>query len=424
MATTLLPKAQIGVKKKTISTSVLRELKPEKGIGIEKGTKKESYLVKLERIRDFFLTKYNNDALTFRQNLKRRQEEKRRVREEAIEKKKKAKEESKSSLLPKLKTPATLKSIFSSIGNFLLFLAGGILFNKFNALEPLLMGISKSLEAIGAGVQIFANVVGEITNFIDSSYKGYDKIKKQISNITGLSEEQVADFAGKLNKVINGTIIAALAVLRGLPRLMRMRKPPITPSTTTNILRSGQSGIAGGLNPKYANAIGGQKTGIDLVKGTRTIGGKVVSAQSASRYTQSVTRFISGKANAGDMLRLLRRGFFKPFAKFSLKGLKVLPFGIGAFIDFIIQYFVFKEPAGRAAFKAIGAGLFGFLGTLIGGPFALFTGIGGAMLGDVAGSLLYDAIFSRSTAPSAIDEYTSYDQVTDTYTTVIQPIRS
>ena len=411
MATTLLPKAQIGVKKKTISTSVLRELKPEKGIGIEKGTKKESYLVKLERIRDFFLTKYNNDKLTFRQNLKRRQEEKRRVREEAIEKKKKAKKESKSSLLPKLKTPATLKSIFSSIGNFLLFLAGGILFNKFNALEPLLMGISKSLEVIGAGVQIFANVVGAITDFIDLSYKGYDKIKKQISNITGLSEEQVADFAGKLNKVINGTIIAALAVLRGLPRLMRMRKPPITSTPTTNIPRSGQF-------------MGGRRTGIDLVKGTRTIGGKVVSAQSASRYTASVTRFISGKANAGDMLRLVRRGFFKPFAKFSLKGLKVLPFGIGAFIDFIIQYFVFKEPAGRAAFKAIGAGLFGFLGTLIGGPFALFTGIGGAMLGDVAGSLLYDAIFSRSTVPSAIDEYTSYDQVTDTYTTVIQPIRS
>ena len=41
------------------------------------------------------------------------------------------------------------------------------------------MGISKSLEVIGAGVQIFANVVGAITDFIDSSYKGYDKIKKQ-----------------------------------------------------------------------------------------------------------------------------------------------------------------------------------------------------------------------------------------------------
>ena len=412
MATKLLPAAKIGVKKKTISTSVLRELKPEKGIGIERGTKKESYLLRLERIRDFFLEKYNNDALTFRQNLKRRQEEKRRVREEAIEKKKKAEKESKSSLLPKLKTPATLKSIFSSIGNFLLFLAGGILFNKFNALEPLLMGISKSLEVIGAGVQIFANVVGEITNFIDSSYKGYDKIKKQISNITGLSEEQVADFAGKLNKVINGTIIAALAILRGLPRLMRMRKPPTTPSKPPT------------SSTTLSRMTGGSNTGIDYRRGYTPSGQPLRSGRSISRFNNSMARYLKGTADPGDMLRLLRRGFFKPFAKFSLKGLKVLPFGIGAFIDFLIQYFVFKEPAGRAAFKAIGAGLFGFLGTLIGGPFALFTGAGGALLGDAAGSLLYDAIFSRSTAPSAIDEYTSYDQVTDTYTTVIQPIRS
>ena len=91
-------------------------------------------------------------------------------------------------------------------------------------------------------------------------------------------------------------------------------------------------------------------------------------------------------------MRLVRRGFFKPFAKFTLnsKALKVLPFGIGSFIDFLIQYFVFKEPAGRAAFKAIGAGLFGFLGTLLGGPFALFTGTAGAIAGDWAGGRLYD----------------------------------
>jgi len=431
MATTLLPKAQIGVKKKTISTSVLRELKPEKGIGIEKGTKKESYLVKLERMRDFFLTKYNNDKLTFRQNLKRRQEEKRRVREEEIEKKKKAKKESKSSVLPKLKTPATLKSIFSSIGNFLLFLAGGILFNKFNALEPLLMGISKSLEVIGAGVQIFANVVGEITNFIDSSYKGYDKIKKQISNITGLSEEQVADFAGKLNKVINGTIIAAMAVLRGLPRLIRMRKPPTptsTPSTTS-------SRSFTGLNSQRYRSPGQTRAGssfeLEQLRKTRTkfysaTGSRNVSSASMGKFNASLSRYMSGKANTGDMLRLVRRGFFKPFAKFTLnsKALKILPFGIGAFIDFLIQYFVFKEPAGRAAFKAIGAGLFGFLGTLLGGPFALFTGIGGAMLGDAAGGSLYDALFSGTTYQSGIDQYTTYDQVTETYITAIQPIRS
>jgi len=418
MATTLLPKAQIGVKKKTISTSVLRELKPEKGIGIEKGTKKESYLVKLERIRDFFLTKYNNDKLTFRQNLKRRQEEKRRVREEAIEKKKKAKKESKSSLLPKLKTPATLKSIFSSIGNFLLFLAGGILFNKFNALEPLLMGISKSLEVIGAGVQIFANVVGAITDFIDSSYKGYDKIKKQISNITGLSEEQVADFAGKLNKVINGTIIAAMAVLRGLPRLMRMRKPPNKPPTSSTTSSTTISRMRGGSN-----------TGIDYRRGYTPSGQRLRSGPSISRYNNSMAKYLKGTADPGDMARLFRRGFFKPFAKFTLnsKALKVLPFGVGSFIDFLIQYFVFKEPVGKAAFKSIGAGLFGFLGTILGGPFALFTGIGGAMLGDAAGGLLYDAIFGEkmnTKSSYGLDEQASYDQVTETYITAIQPIRS
>ena len=415
MTTTLLPKAQIGVKKKTISASVLRELKPEKGIGIEKGSKKESYVTKLETIRDFFLKKYESDVFSFRQRLKMRQDEKRRIREERIEEKKKTKKESKSSLVPKFKTPGLFKDIFSSIGNFLLFLSGGIIFNNFLDLEKSFAVIVKSLDVIGGTIKLFASAVSGITDFIDSAYKGYDKMTKQISDITGLSEEQINDFLGKFNKVINGTIIAAMAVLRGLPRIMRMRKPPITSTPTTNIPRSGQFGR-------------GMKTGIDLTKGTRTIGGKVVSAKSASRYTASVTRFISGKANAGDMMRLVRRGFFKPFAKFTLnsKALKILPFGIGAFIDFLIQYFVFKEPAGRAAFKAIGAGLFGFLGTLLGGPFALFTGIGGAMLGDAAGGMLYDAIFgakfNSQVVYGGLDEQASYDQITETTITAIQPI--
>ena len=38
--TTLLPKSRIGIKKTTINKSVLRELKPEKGIGIEKDPRK------------------------------------------------------------------------------------------------------------------------------------------------------------------------------------------------------------------------------------------------------------------------------------------------------------------------------------------------------------------------------------------------
>ena len=99
------------------------------------------------------MTKYKNDKDTFRQNLKRRQDEKRRIREEAIEEKENLKKESKSNLLPKFKTPTLLKDIFSSIGNFLLFLAGGVIFNAFGGIETLLKGVSKTLEVIGSTVQ-------------------------------------------------------------------------------------------------------------------------------------------------------------------------------------------------------------------------------------------------------------------------------
>ena len=434
MTTTLLPKARIGVKKTTISASVLRELKPEKGTEIEKGSKKESYLAKLEAVRDFFLTKFKTDKITFREKLKRRQDEKRRVREEAIEKKKKEKKESKSKTAKYgIKTPATLKDIFSSIGNFLLFLAGGVIFNAFGGLEKSLKAIEKSLDFIGGTVQIFANVVEAITNFIDASYKGYDEIKKQISNITGLSEEQVADFAGKLNKLINGVLIASLIVLRGLPAFLKAKgKTPSTPTTTTTSSLNRNRVRAGSTNVQY-NTRAGSSFELQQLRKTRTkfysaTGLRNVSNASMGRFNDSMARYITGKANSGDMLRLLRRGFFKPFAKFALnsKALKILPFGIGSFIDFLIQYFVFKEPIGRAAFKSIGAGLFGFIGGLLGGPFAVFTGLGGALIGDVAGGMLYDAIFgakfNSQVVYGGLDEQASYDQITETTITAIQPI--
>ena len=134
------------------------------------------------------------------------------------------KAESKSSLLPKLKTPATLKSIFSSIGNFLLFLGGGLLFNKFFDLEKGLMGVAKILPAIGKGIEFIASVVGAVTNFIDSSVKGYDNFMKSFENITGIKKEDVEKFLEDFKFVINGSVIAALAVLRSLPGIIKGRR--------------------------------------------------------------------------------------------------------------------------------------------------------------------------------------------------------
>ena len=65
-------------------------------------------------------------------------------------------------------------------------------------------------------------------------------------------------------------------------------------------------------------------------------------------------------------------------------------------MDFALNYFVFKEPIGRAAFKAIGAGIGlwigGALGTLIPFPF-VGTAIG-TFLGGMGG------IFGSAAAPS------------------------
>ena len=88
---------------------------------------------------------------------------------------------------------------------------------------------------------------------------------------------------------------------------------------------------------------------------------------------------------------------------------KRIPF-IGALIDFALNYFVFKEPLGRSAFMAIGAGvgawIGGMLGTLIPVPFvgtAIGTFLGG-MGGDKLGGFIYDGIFASKETPDPLKD--------------------
>ena len=52
--------------------------------------------------------------------------------------------------------PNPIQDIFSSIGNFLLFLGGGILFNRFADLEKGLLAVEKILPAIQKGIEIIS----------------------------------------------------------------------------------------------------------------------------------------------------------------------------------------------------------------------------------------------------------------------------
>ena len=107
------------------------------------------------------------------------------------------------------------------------------------------------------------------------------------------------------------------------------------------------------------------------------------------------------------LTRTFNRIFLKIFGRAGTKILKafvkpitdrvnVVPF-IGPIISFLINWLVFKQPPGRAAFKAVGAGLGMFLAGTAGSVIpVLGTWVGaalGGIVGDWIGGAFYDLLF-------------------------------
>ena len=220
MAPKLLPAAKIGIKKKTISADSIRPNSPkeEKPLAIGASEKSSNREILLS-IKDFITAKFKRGVSSF--TMKRRQKQKERIeaREKKIEDK-----EGKLKLGNLIKPPKFIKNIFDNITNFLLFVAGGILFNILG-LEKSLTAIEKTLEIIGKGVEIFASIVGGFTNFIDSAVKGYDDFLQKIEDVTGFDKTKVEKFMEDFKYVINGAIVAAILTVRALPGLFRKCLP-------------------------------------------------------------------------------------------------------------------------------------------------------------------------------------------------------
>jgi hypothetical protein len=404
MATKLLPSAEIRASKKTISADSITSI-----------GKNSSNIEKLSRIRSFLALDYKRDLFSFKMKKRQQQDQKRKAREEKIEKK-----ETKPSL-PSFKIANPFQDIFSSIGNFFLFLGGGILFNKIYDAEKGLMGVAKLIEGIGKGIDFVASMVGSLTNFIDSTVEGYDNFMKKFKDITGVKQEDIDKFLEKFKMVINGAIIAALITLRSLPSILRNRGR----GGSGRDMGSGRTGFNRRqlLNTQGNDAIRRyiKRHGIDAARrrfgnqAVKNLGGKFAR----STFTNTARRglvSILGKTGTKSLLQFSKR-FISPV-------LQKIPI-IGAVVDFLLNYFVFKEPLGHAAFKALGAGLFGALGAAIGGPFALFTGIGGAALGDFLGGKLADVILGDGSVDvGGIDEYTEYNQNFEITNNIIQPVES
>ena len=83
---------------------------------------------------------------------------------------------------------------------------------------------------------------------------------------------------------------------------------------------------------------------------------------------------------------------------------------IGALLDFGISWMLGEDP-GRAAFKAIGAGLLGAAGATVGTVLPVagnaIGGILGGIAGDMLGGVLYDVLFSKGTHSAGATEYRS-----------------
>ena len=113
------------------------------------------------------------------------------------------------------------------------------------------------------------------------------------------------------------------------------------------------------------------------------------------------------KSSVGKVIKNTGKMLLKRFKLFYKAGpgrfIKKIPL-VGSIIDFAINYFIFKEPLGKAVLKAAGAGIgawagglaaaaagsvIPFLGTAVGGTLGA---IAGGMIGDALGGLLYDVI--------------------------------
>jgi hypothetical protein len=275
--------------------------------------------------------------------------------------------------------PPKAKSIFGNIINFFVtLLLGKVLMGLidnvglFAAIAKGLVGVSNFLLKWGG------KLLNAFVGVIDFGYKIYDGLRGTVGNLFGESGMQVFD---KLSKtfvlLLNTALIAAMAgsrVNQGLD-IVRGRRFGKTPRNTIR---------------RYARRFGEKaarrKFGTAAVKAS----GKKFARSGLTRVARAGASKVLGRGGSKALLRLTKN-FVSPV-------IKRIPL-IGGLIDFALNVFVFKEPPGKAAFKAIGAGLgawlLGALGSIVPGLGTFIGAVAGGFVGDALGGLIYDLVFAK-----------------------------
>ena len=268
-------------------------------------------------------------------------------------------------LIPK-KIPGL--SFFDSIKKFVSGWIFGFVAIK---LIPLLPKLIPIVLGLGKIVNFFINVGGKFLNgfisFIDFGVKTGEATFGFLKNIGGEDfAKSFAKFGGLL-----GTVLDLMLLIGGMTLVER--------------LTGGDDG--GGLFDLFGK------------KSTKT------TAKTATRTaTRSAGRSAVTKLGRNALVKTLGKSGSKQFLKltknFVSPIVKNIPL-IGALTDFALNVFVFGESPGKAAFKAIGAGLgiwaLGALGSFVPGIGTVIGAVVGGAAGDMLGGLIYDMVFDDKT---------------------------
>jgi hypothetical protein len=276
----------------------------------------------------------------------------------------------------KVKLPAAPRmGILDFVKNFI----GNVLLGYFAVrLIKHLPKIMPIVKFLGNAADFIINTGGELLNglitFAQKGQEAYDATRGFIKNLGG------ENFAKGFDKFI-GAIDTALFLTTVLAGSMAMEAMTGGGGGGPGGggLRVGGKG-AGRVNTAVARRYA-ERFGRDAAlkkfgeEGVKSLGGKYARS-GATNLARNALVGVAGKGGAKAALRII-----KPI-------LGNLPL-IGGLLEFAISW-ALGDPIGKAAFRGIGAGLIGAVGTVIGGPLGAM--IGGFVGGELGGAL-YDTFF-------------------------------
>lgn len=348
---------------------------------------------------------------------------KRQKAEESLEKKPDKKEFGKLSL-PKLPRMGFLDWIKNFISNMILGFFAIRLIEHLPKLKGILSLIGKATDL---AIDLGGKFLNALVTFVDWGYKAYDATRGFLKNLGGENFAKTFDgFVNVIDDLIEAAIIASIAINsfgddRGsgidVDGVKGGTKSPIKTGKELykeydpkrSLIRKNygdaaariyDNEIANGKNPRDAlRNVRQRYISKGRIKPERALRlGEIKGSKVFNRGLQKAPQRIATKALAATF----GKGGAKTVLKFIRPFLKRIPIPIvGALIDFGLSVALGESP-GKSAFRAIGSGLAGIIGTAIGSipPLIPFGGpiIGAAIggwAGDALGGSLYEAFFEK-----------------------------